>query len=81
MTAIKITINKSETCDHLTIEARVGGILKKSFTTTLTDLKMLANDVDNVDAVLAQIRHTIYDNPTATMAQLKTKIEAEVYYV
>ena len=81
MTAVKLTLSKSATCDHVTIQAYVGGELKKTFVTTLADIKTLANDIDNIDAVLAQVRHTVADNPAATMAQLKQKIEAETYFV
>jgi hypothetical protein len=80
---VTVTVSKGA-CDHITVVYSAAGRAQITRTYTLTELKRVLNpeNLDEAeDQVLAQIKKVVLSNPTSTMAQLKTKIEAEVYKI
>lgn len=80
MTALSLVVTK-ESCGHIKIQVYSGGVLRRAFHKTLNELKEMTGDIEATDLLLSQVKKVIADNPSATMAQLKTLIEAEVFYV
>lgn len=80
MTALSLVVTK-ESCGHIKIKVYSGGVLRRTFHKTLNELKEMTGDIEATDLLLSQVKKVIADNPSATMAQLKTLIEAEVFYV
>jgi len=71
-----------KSCNHIEIEFSSGGKSISKFY-TLPELKAITTTEDiseAIDIVLIQIKKVVKDNSEATLAQLKTLIEAETYY-
>lgn len=80
MTNLNLVVTKAA-CGHIKIQVYSGGVLRRTFHKTLKELKEMTGDIEATDLLLSQVKKVIADNPSATMAQLKTLIEAEVYHV
>lgn len=80
MTTLNLVVTKAA-CGHIKIQVYSGGVLRRTFHKTLSELKEMAGNIENEDMLLAQLKKVITDNPSATPAQLKALIEAEAYYI